>query len=322
MKCAICGNERNNHPYILREMMFGYKDEFKYFECFKCRCFQIEEIPNNMEKYYPSNYYSLTQENEKLLKSNFFKQLQYNHLSGNQTSVLGSIASYKYKSTTYSWFKNLELKGKNGKVLDVGCGNGNLLKQLYQVGFKHLTGIDPYIKVDRIYNEHLKILKKSVFELDEQFDLIMMHHSLEHIPNHFEVLTCIYQLLSPNGKLLIRIPIMSEPLFHKYGVNMVSLDSPRHFYIHSIKSIKMLLQKVGFVVKKTVYDADEFEIIGSEQYTRNMSIYDSRSYAVDKKKSVFSKNQIGEFKSSIQELNKQGKSSSVALYIEKIVNKE
>jgi 2-polyprenyl-3-methyl-5-hydroxy-6-metoxy-1,4-benzoquinol methylase len=248
---------------------------------------------------------------------NYFKQLQYDHLSGFKKSLLGAAASLGYNPETYGWFKELGLAAKDSKILDVGCGKGNLLKQLFQVGFINLTGIDPYIADDIIYNEHLKILKKSIFEVDEKFDLIMSHHSLEHMSNHFEVLSRIHQQLNKNGKLLIRIPIMSKTLFDKYGVNMVSLDAPRHFFIHSIKSIKMLLHKIGFDVKKVIYDAKVFDVIGSEQYLRDISLHDSRSYTINKKNTVFSKKEISGFKKSINDLNKQEKSSSVALYIEK-----
>jgi len=318
MKCAVCGNEQNNKAYILNEMMFGLKDEFKYFECAECGCFQIEAIPDNMEKYYPDNYYSLNQLNEKPLKLNYFKQLQYDHLSGYKKSLLGAAAAFGYNPETYHWFKELGVAEKSAKILDIGCGKGNLLKQLFQVGFTDLTGIDPFITNDIIYNPHLKILKKSVFETEGKFDLIMMHHSLEHMPNHLEVLKRIHHLLNQKGKLLIRIPVMSEPLFDKYGVHMVSLDPPRHFFIHSIKSIKMLLVETGFVLKKTIYDAKVFDVIATEQYLQNITLHDPRSYTINKKNTVFSNQEIIGFKKLINDLNKQEKSSSVALFIEKL----
>ena len=318
MKCAICGNEQNNKPYILKEMMFGYKDEFKYFECGDCACFQIDKIPENMDKYYPHDYYSFNQGTEKPLKRSYFKQLQYDHLSGHKPSTLGAIASFKYNPKIYHWFKNMGVENKAMKILDIGCGNGTLLKQLYQVGFTDLTGVDPYVEKDVIYNQNLKIQKTTIFEINEQFDIIMTHHSLEHMDRQMDVINRIHQLLRPGGKLLIRIPVMSERLFQKYGINLVSLDPPRHFFIHSIKSIKMLLSNAGFAIKKIVYDTELFDIISSEQYLRDISLHNSRSYIVNKKNSVFSKREINQFKKFSQELNENQDGSTVALYIETI----
>jgi hypothetical protein len=101
-------------------------------------------------------------------------------------------------------------------------------------------------------------------------------------------------------------------------VHLVSLDPPRHFFIHSLKSIKTLLNKTGFVVKKIIYDAKVFDVVASEQYLRNISLHDSRSYTIDKKNTAFSRKEIRGFKKLINNLNKQEKSSSVALYIEKV----
>src|SRR5258708_24495612 len=59
MKCRICEKEGDHKPWIAKEMMLGLRDEFRYFECINCGCLQINEIPENMGKYYAHNYYSL-----------------------------------------------------------------------------------------------------------------------------------------------------------------------------------------------------------------------------------------------------------------------
>lgn len=44
---------------------------------------------------------------------------------------------------------------------------------------------------------NIRIVKKSVFELEEQFDVIMMHHSLEHILHPKETLERVSDILQP-----------------------------------------------------------------------------------------------------------------------------
>src|SRR6266508_5024812 len=63
--CRICGNE-NIHPrFIAREMMFGTKETFEYFQCGDCGCLQIRNIPANLEDYYPPEYYSFNLKRER-----------------------------------------------------------------------------------------------------------------------------------------------------------------------------------------------------------------------------------------------------------------
>ena len=79
MQCKICYNQEKNKIYYLKEMMFGYNDIFTYFKCSRCGCLQIEKIPKNLSKYYPSNYYSYSQSlNNPILKTimNFLKKIR------------------------------------------------------------------------------------------------------------------------------------------------------------------------------------------------------------------------------------------------------
>ncbi len=318
MKCRICSNEFNNTPYKIREMMFGLRDSFDYFQCGNCQCIQIKEVPENLDKYYPSDYYSFSNTDSKIKKLSYFKQLQYEHLSGNKKTLLGAIASYKYKSLLYNWCNVLQLRDKNTKILDIGCGNGDLLKQLENVGFTNLTGADPFISEDIDYSENLKIYKKSLYELDDTYDVIMLHHSLEHMDRQAEVMAKLYQLLRNDGKLFIRIPIYSQPLFDRYGVDLVNLDAPRHLFIHSTKSFTYLIENQGFKIKNTIFDATVFDIIVSEQYKKNITLFDKeKSYITDIKNSMFTPKEHKAFRKQMEEYNKKGEGSAVALVVEK-----
>src|SRR5690348_7532760 len=55
--CSICGNSAGNKRIVGREMMFGFRDEFNYLECNVCGCLQLRPVPENLEKYYPADYF-------------------------------------------------------------------------------------------------------------------------------------------------------------------------------------------------------------------------------------------------------------------------
>ena len=283
MKCSICQHEEGNISFELREMMYGLKDEFEYFQCAACDCIQIIDLPDNMNKYYPGDYYSYSTETI-AKRSGWFQRLQCRSIIRGNKSLAGKIITYKYKPPEYyQTLKSLKLFNLSSPVLDVGSGSGELLKNFYKAGYKDLTGIDPFIKNDIVYNEHLRIEKKDLFDVDREYNAIMLNHSLEHMEHQPEVLKKLYSLLSKEGRLLIRIPIVSKPLMEEYGLNVVSLDAPRHFYIHSFKSISRLLKEAGFVTEKLIYDAHEFSCWGSEQYKNNISLHnDPESYLVKK----------------------------------------
>ena len=315
MKCRICQNEEGNISLELREMMFGFRDKFEYFQCVACDCIQIVSPPADMNKYYPGNYYSYTAD-KKVKRSGLFQRSQCRSIIRGNRSMAGKIITYKYKPPAYyQILKNLKLFRLSSPVLDVGSGSGELLKNFYKAGYNDLTGIDPYITKDIVYNDKLRIEKKGLFDVNRKFDAIMLHHSLEHMDNQLEVLKKLYSILSKNGRLLIRIPILSKPLMEEYGLNVVSLDAPRHYYIHSFKSISLVVEKAVFVLENLIYDAHEFSFWGSEQYKNNISLHnDPESYLVKK---TFTDEQMATWRTRIMDLNDRSESDNVAIYLKK-----
>ncbi|HMK25013.1 MAG TPA: class I SAM-dependent methyltransferase [Chitinophagaceae bacterium] len=315
MKCRICQNEEGNISFELTEMMYGFRDKFNYFQCAACECIQIVSPPADMSKYYPGDYYSYTAD-KTVKRSGLFQRLQCRSFVRGNRSLFGKIITYKYKPPEfYQTLKNLKLLKLSSPVLDVGSGSGELLKNFYKAGYNDLTGIDPYIEKDIVYNDELRIEKKELFDVSREFDAIMLNHSLEHMDQQLEVLKKIYSILSKDGRLLIRIPIVSKPLMEEYGLNVVSLDAPRHFYIHSFKSISLLAEKAGFITEKVIYDAHEFSFWGSELYKNGISLQnDPESYLVKK---TFSDAQMADWRTRIEELNKRKESDNLAIYLKK-----
>src|SRR5581483_2549480 len=58
--CRICADSGPHKRFVVREMMFGTRESFAYRLCRQCGCLQIEQIPNDLQRHYPSTYYSHT----------------------------------------------------------------------------------------------------------------------------------------------------------------------------------------------------------------------------------------------------------------------
>ena len=276
--CRICGNERENIPYIVKEMMLGSRDEFEYFKCVSCGCLQIKDYPANLSKYYPDQYYSFNPPGEQEGLRDFFslylkRQRTNYHISSN--NWLG-FAIALLRSTGFSpmwdWFR-FSSTSTNSKILDVGCGGGKLIYELYLDGFTDLWGIDPFIP-SSLSTDNLKVIKGELADITGNFDFIMLHHSFEHMADQLTALNNLFRLLKPQCYLLIRIPVIGYA-WRKYGVSWCQLDAPRHFYIHTTASMEILAKKAGFEIRKVVYDSTAAQFIASEDYQRNISPMDS-----------------------------------------------
>jgi len=316
MICKICNNSENNKEFKIREMMFGFRDEFTYFECSKCGCLQIAEIPKNMGKYYPSNYYSF----KKGASNNFLKQIlkrKRGEYALFRRGLIGKAIYKKYPDPLFDMISTIGIN-YNSRILDVGCGAGNLLYSLKDIGFKNLVGVDPYINGE-VIDADVKILKKTIHELPDnrKFDLIIFNHSFEHISDQLETLVKVSKILSENSVCSIRIPIKTEYVWNRYDVNWVQIDAPRHFFIHTIKSFTYLAKKAGLVIKDITFDSTEFLFWGGEQYKKGIPLKAENSYSENPKKSIFTAKQIKEFRKMAEKLNRQKQGDQAAFYLVK-----
>ena len=254
-------------------MMFGLREEFTYFECAQCGCLQIAEFPADMSGYYPDDYYSFNAYDGRKFKGfgGAFNRMKYSFLvSGG--GALQKLAGMFTGINDYYIFKGLKVY-KNTRILDVGCGNGqSFLYPLAETGFKNLLGCDPYLKGPITYLNGLQIKNCPVLDLGGSWDIITYHHSFEHIENPAENLKKVFELLAPGGVCVIRVPTVSSFAWQHYRTNWVQLDAPRHFFLHSVKSMQKLAEITGLDLYKTVYDSNYFQFAGSENYLKDISL--------------------------------------------------
>ncbi len=305
--CRIC-NLPFSKEYTLKEKMFGFKDEFRYQECSFCGCLQIAELPENIMKYYPPYYYAYIQKIPALKKLPLMKRL------------FKSIRlQKKYRKNIYplNYLKPINT-GINDRILDVGCGKGLLICQLFNQGFENVEGVDKFIPHQFDHGHGVKVMKKDVTELEPRFyDLIMMHHVLEHMDQQKDALTDCRNLLKDDGCLMIRVPLIGEA-WKLYQEDWVQLDAPRHFFLHSLKSLQILAGNSGFEIRHTVFDSTGFQFWGSELYKKDIPLFsaedDFKLFATEK---VFDPDELKAYEHNANQLNIDCKGDSAAFYLYK-----
>jgi len=314
--CKVCNNVHKNKKYTAKEMYLGFREEFEYFECSNCGCLQIIQLPNNIEKYYPSNYHTFIKRKSDNFIYQFLKKRRERY-SLLKKGCIGKVVNMIYPSSFLDMISHIGINF-NTRILDVGCGAGNFLYSLNHIGFQNLTGIDPFIERD-VVDGNVRIHKNTIHELsnNHKFDLIILNHSLEHVPDQLETLMKISKILSEGGVCFIRMPVKTNSIWNYYNVNWVQLDAPRHFFIHTLKSFELLVEKSGLFLQKVIFDSDEFMFWGSEQYKKNIPLYAENSYLFNPKKSMFTRKKIKEYKRKAKKLNTNKQGDQAAFYLAK-----
>lgn len=319
-QCAICSNNELSLFYV-REMQIGFREVFKYGRCNKCGAItRLSEI-TEISRYYPPNYYSFdrmqSQPQKKGIKS-WLRNRRDRALLTKGVDPVGRILGWRSQETTrlYRILGECQIN-LSSSILDVGCGSGQLLRRMAEVGFKKLIGVDLFIP-EIVHNtvQNPLIIKGDLKKFEgEHFDLIMMHHSLEHCEDQYTELKLARDLLAPNGVLLVRQPVCDSDAFRRYGANWFQLDAPRHAVVHSLDSMELLVKACGLKIKNILWDSTDQQFWASEQYAADVATYDEKSYFQNPELSQFTSTQIALWKKEGDRLNRASRGDQAAWYI-------
>lgn len=304
--CRICGAGQPRR-FRAREMMYGLRESFDYLECAACGCVQIAAYPANVAAYYPPHYHGPP--DRPAASGAGIK-------TGIKAAALGlpglwkrwldlpSTRAYLADKPVAALYPRL-VTDRDARILDIGCGTGLLLRHLIALGYRRVLGADPFIDGDIGYHGRLLVKKVHLHALTGRYDCISLHHALEHMPDQPGVFARLRDLLAPGGILLIRIPLVGGEAWRTYGANWVQLDPPRHFYLHSQASLRLLAARAGLAVRSIIWDSTGFQFWGSELYCRDIPLF-SDSVPPTSNRALFSAAELQDFDRRAARLNEVG----------------
>lgn len=267
-ECRVCASPVA--PTITaREMMLGTREEFRYGLCAACGAMQLLDVPSDPSRYYPGDYYAFAPR-RRTGAGMAIRRLRNRLAIAPQGAAGRAVAALRPHAAT-PWFARMSLP-RTARILDVGCGAGDLLVDLAEAGFESLVGIDAFVARSHEPVPGVRVLRATLGDVAGEFDLVMFHHSLEHMPDQRGALDATVRVLAPGGWCLVRVPLVSSRAWQTYREHWVQIDAPRHYVLHSMDSLRQLGTAAGLVLDRVEHDSTEFQFLGSELYRQDRTL--------------------------------------------------
>ena len=141
-----------------------------------------------------------------------------------------------------------------GRILDVGCGLGFFLSSLSDKWEKHGVEISKFAteEAKRWGHVYCGDLTDAGYP-DEFFDIVMMHHVIEHIEQPERLITDVSRVLKVGGKLILGTPDFDSGAARRFGDNYRLLCDATHVSLFSSDSMHRFLRDYGFKIEYVEY---------------------------------------------------------------------
>ncbi|MDJ0636645.1 MAG: methyltransferase domain-containing protein [Xenococcaceae cyanobacterium MO_188.B29] len=148
---------------------------------------------------------------------------------------------------------------KKLRILDLGCGNGNLTNLIAQQGYK-VTGIEQSesgIHFARQNFPNCHFIQGSIYdsvpeELEKSFDIVISAEVIEHLYYPRELVKYARQCIKLGGHLIVTTPYhgywknLALSLTGKMDRHFTTLWDGGHVKFFSVKTLSSILQSEGF----------------------------------------------------------------------------
>ncbi len=225
MKCRLCGGSDLKLYYTQ-----GDRDQFRFYKCGTCGLVNLDLCEGMDQAKYTEAYIDPMDMGQ---RQNIFQKASYD------------VIKSRIKT--------------RGRLLDIGCGNGRLLLEASKDGWQ-VEGLE----LSTAYAEAIRsslgidVSVADLFDFDgagRKFDLVVMRHVLEHLPDSVAALKKIRTLLTPGGYAVLEFPNIEAPELRwkrflrnagLYRKRYAETYSPGHCNEFCRESFLYLVERTGF----------------------------------------------------------------------------
>lgn len=285
LPCPICRSPGPHNRYPAKEMVNGTREVFDYFLCAGCGTLFLGAPPRDMGPYYGDYYSTKTVAPPVAPRSLVTRGRRWA-----RTALCGVALRHPSRLSTWLFDRLTPLPPYHGlgslcrvglsgddRILDVGCGPGDVVEALGRMGFRCVLGCDPFIAADVTFPSGARVVKGGVDAVPGTWDLIMMHHSFEHVLEPRATIRTLEGMLSPRGRILLRFPNVGSVEFTRYGRDWWGIHAPRHVTLPSRRGLELILEGTSLRIADVWCDSQPDHYLYSHEYQLDIPDNDPRS---------------------------------------------
>ncbi len=236
-KCLVCGSNQFE-PFLVCKDHTVSKETFNIVSCTSCGFKFTNPRPNDS------------------IIGDYYRAEEYISHTNTKKGLVNKLYHAVRTHTLRKKIKLLESYVSRGTILDYGCGTGMFLSECKKRGWE-AYGMEPddnARKLASVSNVNLFSDKGKINEYvpNTKFDVISLWHVLEHVTDMNDTLLFFKSRLNSNGVLIIAVPNHVSYDAAYYKENWAAYDVPRHLHHFEKKTISLLLENNGFVLRETL----------------------------------------------------------------------
>jgi len=216
---------------------------FSVVRCLTCGHVQLFPLPSLEED---AAFYEADQQTRRLMGETDFSLWQ--------SKAAADIAR------RVNWLRSVLPRGN---VLDVGCGYGFFVDALAKAGYR-ATGLDVSRERLALATAHLdgtfypgEIDETFVVTHHNRFQVVTLFHVLEHVRGPVTFLRQSFELVAPDGSLLIEVPNLSDELLNQQAEYQAFYWQRAHLSYFDAARLELALRRAGF---------KDFSVRGVQRY--------------------------------------------------------
>ena len=242
-ECEICGS--SDAPLSIdRATDYITGARFAVGLCPRCGLGTTTPRPASMDPYYP---------------------VRYRQYSGLTLRLLRSLYAWRVRG----WARRLS---RQGRALEVGCGDGWMLAALRDRGWRVLgseRSIDGARSAAATNRIPVFVGDFDALGASARFDLIILFQVLEHLAEPLVTLRRSARLLEHGGVMVVAVPNIASWQARLFGRSWFHLDVPRHLHHFSPAALACAFEKAGLTVVRTRFVSLEHDPYGWVQSVLN-----------------------------------------------------